>query len=283
MHQLYKLCFSSSLLAFIFAMPLLSSAQTSSSSTEKFFETAGRSQFLLSFNHSPSTGTRETYIRKGYLVQAGFIKPFYTEYDDDFARVYSFVAEAGYGRSNTDGPLQDIDHAKDPVGLAVRNSLNPQYVNGISKTVFYNVGVGLRQDLHFSRFNIGLAANTGYARVERPAYRLQDNNLTFLTTGDKVVYAKAEAGAEASGLYFKPVIDLGYRVGQHLVVFASAGYTFGPSFKDATQTHLIAASTDSDAYLNAGEIRAGSLMEKPLSVRANMFTAGAGIRVYFKR
>jgi hypothetical protein len=283
MLKIYTLKFAvvfTSLIATLFTQAVF--AQNNKIKKDDFFDSPLSPQVFISYNYIPTIGASETYLRKGYSLNIGFVKPFYAEHADNFARIFSVTAEAGYGRSDAEGALKDIKNQKAAISLAVPNSLNPAYTSTIKKAVLYNLGAGLRQDLHFNKFNISITATTGYQRVERPAFTLEDKTLTFTVNGDKVLYARA-AAADASGLYCKPGISLGFRILKNTVLFANADYTFGPKFKEATQTYLFPRSTDNDAYFNVSEIRAGSIMELPLDKNTNLFTAGIGIKYYLAR
>jgi hypothetical protein len=207
MQKIYSLLFQSFIVTAIsLASVQFAYSQSKSSSQKDFYENALRSQVFISFNYIPKIGEQDVYLRKGYQMKVGFVKPFYNEHSDDFARVYSVVVEAGYGRTDAEGALNDIKNQKSVVSLAVINSLSPAYTTNIKRGLQYNIGAGLRQDLHFSKFNISVSATTGYQRVERPEFRLEDQALTFISTGGKVVYSKS-AAINAAGLYFKPGID----------------------------------------------------------------------------
>lgn len=258
-----------------------SMAQQSNKTDENFFESADRPQFFLNINYLPKAGERETYLRKGYMLKAGFVKPFYNWHTDNFAKVYAIVIEAGYGQTDAKGALEDIINTKIPLSIAVPNSLNPFFSVEPGKATVYNLGAGLRQDLHFKKISMGITASTGYQYIKRPAFTLIDKDLIQTVTGDKLIYARSVAQS-ASGIYFKPAFDISYRITDKISFFATVDYTFGPAF-DGTQTNLIIYNTGNDAYLTADEIRAGYLYEQFFAKPVNMLSTGIGIKYYLSQ
>lgn len=236
----------------------------------------GKTQLFVNVNYVPKASDRYNFLRKGFFVNAGIIKPIYKEISDDFSRVLSLTASVGYGQNEADGALQDIENQINPVAFAIIGSLSPSFTSAEKRAGRWNVGIGLREDFSFKRLGFGLAVIAGYQDINRPAFSVIDNNLTGLRNGDKIVYARSEA-VSAEGLFFKPSFDVNYWLDSRLSVYASVDYTFGSAFK-GNQIIWNAESTDGDAYLSQPEIRAGRLSAQSFEKPVNMLSAGIGFR-----
>ena len=65
-------------------------------------------QLFASVNYVNKSGEEDTYLRKGYLINLGFSKPFYNEGTYYFNKTFSLISAVTFGENSSDGALKDI-------------------------------------------------------------------------------------------------------------------------------------------------------------------------------
>jgi hypothetical protein len=233
-------------------------------------------QFFLDVNYLHKAVEQNTYLRKGYKVNAGIAKPFLVEGDEGFSRIYSIIFSVSFGQSNADGALQDIKNQKNPLSFAVLNSLNPFYTSSAKKAFFYNAGIGLRQELKFKNIALSFSGTAGYQRISRPEFLLEDNVLNRFNSSNKIIYARGSK-VDASGLFFKPAFELSYWVSKKIGVYANVDYTFGARFK-GNQIVWNGINIDGDPYFSTEEVQKGYFTNNTFDKPVNMLSAGVGVK-----
>ena len=237
-------------------------------------------QLFASVNYVNKSGEEDTYLRKGYLINLGFSKPFYNEGTYNFNKTFSLVSSVTFGENASDGALKDIQKQKVPVSFAVINSLKPSFTTVPAKARNISIGIGIREDILFKNIGIGISGIVGYQRINRPEFYLADNSLTKYNNTEKIVYAWSQAQT-ASGLFFKPSFDITYWLNSRLAIYTVIEYSFGPKFK-GQQTNWNATNIDGDAYFSVEEIRRGYLSTKAFDKPINTFSAGVGLKYVIK-
>ena len=237
-------------------------------------------QLFANVNYVHKSGGEDTYLRKGYFINLGFLKPFYNEGTYDFNKTFSLIASVTFGENSSDGALIDIQKQKVPISFAVVNSLNPSFTIVPKKARNVSVGIGLREDIRFRNIGFGLSGIVGYQHISRPEFSLADNNLTRFNSTEKIVYAWSKAQT-ASGVFFKPSFDITYWLNSRLAIFSVVDYSFGPKFKEQ-QTNWNATNIDGDAYFSVEEIRKGYFSTKAFDKPINTLSAGVGLRYVIK-
>ena len=237
-------------------------------------------QLFASVNYVNKSGEEDTYLRKGYLINVGFSKPFYNEGSYNFNKTFSFISSVTYGENSSDGALKDIQKQKVPISFAVINSLNPSFSIVPTKARNLSIGVGLREDILFRNISIGISGIVGYQHINRPEFYLADNSLTKSNSTEKIIYARSQAQI-ASGLFFKPSFDINYWLNTRLAIFTVVEYSFGPKFR-GQQTNWNATNIDGDAYFSVEEIRSGYFSTKAFDKPINTLSAGVGLKYVIK-
>jgi len=237
-------------------------------------------QLFASVNYVNKSGAEDTYLRKGYLINLGFSKPFYKEGTYDFNKTFSLISTVTFGENSSDGALIDIQKQKVPISFAVINSLNPSFTIVPTKARNISIGIGTREDILFKKIGIGISGIVGYQRISRPEFYLADNSLTKYNSTEKIVYAWSQAQT-ASGLFFKPSFDITYWLNSRIAIFTVIEYSFGPKFK-GQQTNWNATNIDGDAYFSVEEIRRGYLSTKAFDKPINTLSAGVGLKYVIK-
>ena len=237
-------------------------------------------QLFASVNYVNKSGEEDTYLRKGYLINLGFSKPFYNEGTYDFNKTFSLISSVSFGENSSDGALKDIQKQKVPISFAVINSLNPSYTIVPTKAKNISIGIGIREDILFRNIGIGISGIVGYQRINRPEFYLADNSLTKYNSTEKIVYAWSQAQT-ASGLFFKPSFDITYWLNSRIAIFTVIDYSFEPKFK-GQQTNWNATNIDGDAYFSVEEIRRGYFSTKAFDKPINTLSAGVGLRYVIK-
>jgi len=237
-------------------------------------------QLFASVNYVNKSGAEDTYLRKGYLINLGFSKPFYKEGTYDFNKTFSLISAVTFGENLSDGALIDIQKQKVPISFAVINSLNPSFTIAPTKARNISIGIGTREDILFKNIGIGISGIVGYQRINRPEFYLADNSLTKYNSTEKIVYAWSQTQT-ASGLFFKPSFDITYWLNSRIAIFTVIEYSFGPKFK-GQQTNWNATNIDGDAYFSVEEIRRGYLSTKGFDKPINTLSAGVGLKYLIK-
>ena len=231
-------------------------------------------------NYVHKSGGEDTYLRKGYLINLGFLKPFYNEGTYDFNETFSLIASVTFGENSSDGALIDIQKQKVPISFAVVNSLKPSFTVVPKKARNVSVGIGLREDIRFRNIGIGISGIVGYQRISRPEFSLADNSLTKSNSTEKIVYVWSQ-DQTASGVFFKPSFDITYWLNSRIAIFTVVEYSFGPKFK-GQQTYWNATNIDGDAYFSVEEIRRGYFTTKAFDKPINTSSAGIGLKYVIK-
>jgi hypothetical protein len=234
-------------------------------------------QFFLGVNYVPKAGNDDTYMRKGYVLNAGIIKPFYTEGSDEFTRTFSFTAVVAFGQNEADGARKDIIDQRVPYAFAVPNFLTPVYSSEIKKATIFNIGAGIREDLFFKNISFGIGLLAGYENITRPAFILADDKLIAASNNQKIVYATSQK-QKATGLFFKPSLDVTYWVDKRLGIYANTDYTFGTRFKEGNQITWNATNLDGDAYFSGNEVINGYSSARAFDKSINRLSLGIGIK-----
>ena len=237
-------------------------------------------QLFANVNYVNKSGGEDTYLRKGYLINLGFLKSFYNEGTYDFNKTFSLMSSVTFGESSAEGALKDIQKQKVPISFAVVNSLNPSFTIVPKKARNVSVGIGVREDIRFRNIGIGISGIVGYQRINRPEFSLADNSLTRFNSTEKIVYAWSQAQT-ASGVFFKPSFDITYWSNSRIAIFAIVDYSFGPKFK-GQQTNWNATNIDGDAYFSVEEIRKGYFSTKAFDKPINTLSAGVGLKYVIK-
>ena len=237
-------------------------------------------QLFASVIYVNNSGAEDTYLRKGYLINLGFSKPFYNEGTYDFNKTFSLISSVTFGENSSDGALKDIQKQKVPISFAVINSLNPSFTIVPTKARNISIGIGIREDILFRNIGIGISGIVGYQRINRPEFYLADNSLTKSNSTEKIVYAWSQAQT-TSGLFFKPSFDITYWLNSRIAIFTVIEYSFGPKFK-GQQTNWNATNIDGDAYFSVEEIRRGYLSTKAFDKPINTLSAGVGLKYVIK-
>lgn len=237
-------------------------------------------QLFASVNYVNKSGEEDTYLRKGYLINLGFSKPFYGEGTYDFNKTFSLISSVTFGENSSDGALKDIQKQKVPISFAVINSLNPSFTVVPTKARNISIGIGIREDILFRNIGIGISGIVGYQRINRPEFYLADNSLTKSNSTEKIVYAWSQAQT-TSGLFFKPSFDITYWLNSRIAIFTVIEYSFGPKFK-GQQTNWNATNIDGDAYFSVEEIRRGYFSTKAFDKPINTLSGGVGLKYVIK-
>ena len=237
-------------------------------------------QLFANINYVHKSGGEDTYLRKGYLINLGFSKPFYNEGTYGFNKTFSLMSSVTFGESSADGALKDIQKQKVPISFAVVNSLKPTFTVTPKKARNISVGIGLREDIRFRKIGFGISGIVGYQHISRPEFSLADNSLTKFNSTDKIVYALSQA-QNASGVFFKPSFDITYWPNSRIAIFTVVDYSFGPKFK-GQQTNWNATNIDGDAYFSVEEIRKGYFSTTAFDKPINTLSAGVGLKYIIK-
>ena len=237
-------------------------------------------QLFASLNYVNKSGEEDTYLRKGYVLNLGFSKPFYNEGTYNFTKTFSLITSITFGENSPDGALIDIQKQKVPISFAVINSLNPSFTTLPTQAKNISIGIGIREDLLFRNIGIGISGIVGYQRISRPEFYLVDKSLTKYNSTEKIVYAWSQAQT-TSGLFLKPSFDITYWLNSKIALYTVIEYSFGPRFK-GQQTNWNAINIDGDAYFSVEEIRRGYFSTKAFDKPINTLSAGIGLKYVIK-